>query len=84
MKKKKRGLRRWKLTDTQLSLLQTQLTRHVNEIRPLQAYHQADNNRMVDAFRRELGIPNNTPCEFNLQTGDFREVEPNDEIQGGS
>ena len=86
-KDKKKGTkipRRWKLTDTQLSLVQTQLTRHVNELRPLQMYHQSDNNRMVNAFRKELGIPDKTQCEFNPNTGTFQEVEPTDEIQDGS
>ena len=83
-KKDRKKKRKWKLTDTQLSLVQTQLTRHVNELRPLQMYHQSDNNRMVSAFRKELGVPEQTQCEFNPNTGELREVEPQDEIQGGS
>ena len=63
-RKKAPKVQQWPLTDTQKVLLSQMLTKHQEELAPLQAYQQNQGHQLLLAFAVELGIDKDLPITY--------------------
>lgn len=70
---KRKSPRTWAFTDSQTALIREVATKQQEELQPFLQYQQNARAAILQSFRKELGISDDTPLIVDLETLQFTE-----------